>query len=92
MTLEISLTHEAEMRLRERAAAAGKHPAEFVQALVERDLRRPTLEEISGPVYEEFLPRRKWSEYPVIGIIAVFWHVFEHFYGYSARPPNSGTE
>ncbi len=55
MTLEISLTPEAEDRLRRRAAAAGKQPAELARAIVERDVRRPTLEEISGPIYEEFL-------------------------------------
>ncbi len=55
MTLEISLTPEAESRLRERAAAAGKQPAELARAIVERDVRRPTLEEISGPIYQEFL-------------------------------------
>lgn len=55
MTLEISLTPEAETRLRERAAAAGKHPADLARAIVERDVRRPTLEEISGPIYQEFL-------------------------------------
>jgi hypothetical protein len=55
MTLEISLSAEAESRLLERAAAAGKDPADFVRALLERDMRRPTLEEISGPVYQEFL-------------------------------------
>lgn len=55
MTLEISLTPEAETRLRARAAAAGKQPAELARAIVERDVRRPTLEEISGPIYQEFL-------------------------------------
>ncbi len=55
MTLEISLTPEAETRLCERAAAAGKQPAELARAIVERDVRRPTLEEISGPIYQEFL-------------------------------------
>jgi hypothetical protein len=55
MTQEISRSSDAETRLRERAAVAGKHPAKLVQAIVERDLRRPTLEEISGPIYQEFL-------------------------------------
>ncbi len=55
MNLEISLSPEAETRLRERAAAAGKQPAELARAIVERDVRRPTLEEISGPIYQEFL-------------------------------------
>ncbi len=55
MTLEISLTPEAESRLKARAAEAGKHPAELARAIVERDVRRPTLEEISGPAYQEFV-------------------------------------
>jgi hypothetical protein len=55
MTLTISLTPEAEARLLERAAAAGKQPAELARAIVEREVRRPTLEEISGPIYQEFL-------------------------------------
>jgi len=55
MTLQITLTPEAETRLRRRAAAVGKHPAELARAIVERDVRRPTLEEISGPIYQEFL-------------------------------------
>lgn len=53
--LEISLTPEAEARLRERAAAVGRPPAELARSIVERDVRRPTLEEISGPIYREFL-------------------------------------
>lgn len=55
MTLQISLTPEAETRLCERAAAAGKQPADLARAIVERDVRRPTLEEISGPIYQRFL-------------------------------------
>lgn len=55
MTLQISLTPEAETRLCERAAAAGKQPADLARAIVERDVRRPTLEEISGPIYQKFL-------------------------------------
>ena len=55
MTLQISLTPEAETRLCERAAAAGKQPAELARSIVERDVRRPTLEEISGPIYQRFL-------------------------------------
>lgn len=55
MMLQISLTPEAESRLRERAAAIGREPADLARAIVERDVRRPTLEEISGPVYQEFI-------------------------------------
>lgn len=55
MTLHIELTKEAESRLRQRAEAAGKHPADLAGAIIERDLCRPTLEEISGPIYQRFL-------------------------------------
>jgi hypothetical protein len=55
MTLHISLTPEAESRLLERAAAVGKQPDELARAILERDVRRPTLEEISGPIYQRFL-------------------------------------
>lgn len=55
MTLKISLTPEAESRLRERAAAAGRQPAELARTIVEREIRRPTLQEISGPIYQRYL-------------------------------------
>jgi hypothetical protein len=53
--LEISLSPEGETRLRERAAAAGKQPADLAGSIVEREVRRPTLEEISGSAYQSFL-------------------------------------
>ena len=55
MTLTISLTPEAETRLRERAAEAGVQPAELASRIVEHQVHRPTLEEISGPIYKQFL-------------------------------------
>lgn len=55
MTLQISLTPEAETRLRERAAEAGVQPDELASRIVERQIHRPTLEEISGPIHKRFL-------------------------------------
>ena len=55
MTLQISLTPEAETRLRERAAEAGVQPSELASRIVERQIHRPTLEEISGPTFKRFL-------------------------------------
>ena len=55
MTLHISLTPEAESRLRERAAEAGVQPDELARRIVESQVRRPTLEEISGPVYKSYV-------------------------------------
>lgn len=55
MTIEIELSPDAERRLVQRAAAAGKQPSELAQAIVERDVRRPTLQEISGDIYQKFL-------------------------------------
>ncbi len=55
MTLQISLTPDAETRLCERAAEAGVQPAELASRIIERQVHRPTLEEISGPIYKQFL-------------------------------------
>ena len=55
MTLQISLTPETEARLRERAAEAGVQPADLASRIVELQVHRPTLEEISGPIYKRFL-------------------------------------
>ena len=54
MSITISLTSEAEARLRRRAQAAGEELDSFVQRLVEQEARRPTLEEISGPIHAAF--------------------------------------
>ncbi len=55
MTLPILITPEAEARLRQRAADAGVPPAELASRIVEIQLRRPMLDEISGPIYQRFL-------------------------------------
>lgn len=55
MTLHVTLSPEAETRLRERAAEAGVQPDELARRIVESQVRRPTREEISGPIYKRFL-------------------------------------
>lgn len=55
MTVSITLTPEAEARLREQAAEAGVPPAELASRIVETQLRRSTLEEISGPIHRRFV-------------------------------------
>lgn len=54
MTLHLS--KDAETKLIERAATAGKPLAEYISTLVESVVETPrTLAEISGPVYQRFL-------------------------------------
>lgn len=54
MTLHISISAEAEAKLRERAAADGQ-PLEAVAArLIEDAVRRPSLAEALAPVRAEF--------------------------------------
>lgn len=55
MTVQISLSAEIETRLRERAAEAGLSPDELVRRIVESQLHRPTLEELSGPIHRRFV-------------------------------------
>jgi hypothetical protein len=55
MTLEIPISFEAEASLREKAAAAGQDVASYAAGVLERAARRPlTLEELSGPIAEDF--------------------------------------
>ena len=56
MTLQVTISSDAEAALRKQADEAGL-PAEAVAArLLERSLHRiPDLKEISGPIHEEFL-------------------------------------
>ena len=54
MSITIALSTEAESRLRRRAKAAGQPLDSFVARLVEQEARRPTLEEISGPIHANF--------------------------------------
>lgn len=55
MTLHIDLSKLAEERLRERAAAAGVDVTKYAAGVLERATSRPmSIEEISGPIAEEF--------------------------------------
>ena len=54
MSITIALSSEAESRLRRRAQEAGEPLDSFVARLVEEEARRPTLEEISGPIFDRF--------------------------------------
>jgi hypothetical protein len=52
----LRLSKDAESKLTERAAAAGKPLAEYISALVESVVETPrNLAEISGPVCQRFL-------------------------------------
>jgi hypothetical protein len=56
MTLTVTLSPEKERRLRERAAAAGQDLTAYVSGWIERFADAPIpLEQLSGPVYQEFL-------------------------------------
>ena len=55
MTLEISISPEAEARLREKAAAVGQEVAVYAAGVLERMAEAPlSLREISGPLFDEF--------------------------------------
>jgi len=54
MTLTISLSPEAEAKLRQRAAAEGKDPVVYASRIVEQAVSRPSLDELLAPVREEF--------------------------------------
>ena len=52
----LRLSKDAETKLTERAAGAGKPLGEYISAIVESVVETPrTLAEISGPVYQRFL-------------------------------------
>jgi hypothetical protein len=52
----LHLSKDAEAKLTERAAAAGKPLGEYISTIVESVVEAPrTLAEISGPVYQRFL-------------------------------------
>jgi len=56
MTLTVTLSPEKERRLRERATAAGQELSAYVSRWIERFADAPVpLEDLSGPVYQEFL-------------------------------------
>lgn len=55
MTLEISISPEAEAKLREKAAMVGEAANSYAAGVPERNAKRPLLlEEISGPIAEDF--------------------------------------
>lgn len=55
MTLKITISSNAEAKLREKAAAVGEDVSEYASRVLERSACRPlTLEEISGPIGEDF--------------------------------------
>lgn len=56
MTLSIQLPPATEAKLRERATASGEPLDAFVSKLVQSFATAPaSLEEISGPIYQQFL-------------------------------------
>jgi hypothetical protein len=54
MSISISLSAEAESKLRRRAAVEGKDPAACASQIVEQAVRRPSVEELLAPLREEF--------------------------------------
>jgi hypothetical protein len=55
MTLQISISSDAEAKLREKAAAIGEDVAAYAAGVLERSTKLPlSLEEISGPIAEQF--------------------------------------
>ena len=55
MTLSVSLSRPAEVKLKKRAAAAGKDPAEYAKTLIEREmLAEESFDEILGPIRKGF--------------------------------------
>lgn len=55
MTLNLSLSRPAEARLKRRAAAAGKDPAEYARVLIEREmLADESFDEILRPIRKRF--------------------------------------
>ncbi len=54
MALSIPLSAEAEAKLNEQAAAAGKDAARYAAEIVEAAVTKPTLDQILAPVREEF--------------------------------------
>ena len=55
MTLSVSLSAPTEAKLRKRAAAAGKDPADYARALIEREmLADESFDEILRPARESF--------------------------------------
>jgi hypothetical protein len=56
MTLAVSISEQTEAALRAKASAAGVDVATYAARELDRSVAPPrSLQEISGPVYEEFL-------------------------------------
>ncbi len=54
MQLHISISKEAEAKLRERAAAGGRSPEAVAAELVEDAVRQRSLQDVLAPVWAEF--------------------------------------
>ena len=55
MSISIPLSPEAEAKLREKAAAVGEDITAYAAGVLERSAKQPvSLEEISGPIAEQF--------------------------------------
>jgi hypothetical protein len=54
MVLRLSISPEAEARLKAKAAAAGVDMESYASSQLEAVAQRPTLEELSGPIAEAF--------------------------------------
>ena len=59
MTLEISVNHETETRMRQMAASAGKDVSAFVSQLVEQAAAKPSLDELLAPFGGSLLNRAR---------------------------------
>jgi hypothetical protein len=53
MTFSISISAQAEARLKERAAAEGKDPIAYAAELVEDAVTKPTIDEILAPFRQQ---------------------------------------
>ena len=55
MTIQIPISAETEAKLRDKAAAVGEDITAYAAGVLERSAKPPvSLEEISGPIAEEF--------------------------------------
>ena len=54
MVLRISISAEAETKLKERAAAQGKDPTTYASEIVEEVVTKPSLDEVLAPLRCEF--------------------------------------
>jgi hypothetical protein len=61
MPLTIKLPPQTEVRLEEKARAAGLDVGTYAERVLELEARRPSLEELSGPIQDAF-QRSKMTE------------------------------